>query len=144
MFTKKKRFFTVLAVIFNEKGQVLLSKRDEPQSPLHNLWQFPGGGIEFGEHPKDTAIREIKEEINLDIKVLTEHPFVYHHRFTDTHEVILFVYPAKQLSGEIDTSKDKNTAEAKWFDPKKINFSQTVNITQKALKDITDKKIIGQ
>lgn len=52
------------AVIFNEKGEVLLSHRRD-----RDLWNFPGGGLESRELPDEAVIREVKEETGLEVVV---------------------------------------------------------------------------
>lgn len=47
-------------VLFNAQGQVWLGRRAETPGP-HN-WQFPQGGIDGGESPRDAALRELREE----------------------------------------------------------------------------------
>lgn len=61
---KLKRFAGIL-VKYDDK--VLLCKRS-PDNSLPNVWSVPGGGIEPGEKPKETAIREFYEETNIEIK----------------------------------------------------------------------------
>ncbi|WED44310.1 8-oxo-dGTP diphosphatase MutT [Legionella cardiaca] len=55
-----------VAVIFNEAGEVLITRR-----PLHashgGMWEFPGGKLEVDESPQDALIREVKEEIGLHV-----------------------------------------------------------------------------
>lgn len=51
------------AIIVNENGQILLQSRAD-----NERWGLPGGCQELGESFKDTIIREIKEETNLDIE----------------------------------------------------------------------------
>ncbi len=51
------------AIIINEEGKILLQNRAD-----RNLWGLPGGCQELGESFKDTIIREIKEETNLDVE----------------------------------------------------------------------------
>ncbi len=53
------------ACITNENGDILLQKR----SDKGELWGLPGGAMEIGESIEEAAIREIKEETGLDIKV---------------------------------------------------------------------------
>jgi len=48
-------------------GQLLMLKRNK--EPYRDYWTLPGGKIEFGEHVEDAAIREMKEETNLDCNV---------------------------------------------------------------------------
>ena len=52
------------AIIENDKGQILLQSRAD-----RNKWVLPGGCQEVGESFKETIIREIKEETNLDVKM---------------------------------------------------------------------------
>lgn len=52
-----------VAIIENEKGEILLQKRSD-----NDLWGIPGGCQELGESFEETIIREIKEETNLDIE----------------------------------------------------------------------------
>lgn len=53
-------------VVCVEDGRVLLSRLN-PR--LGSRWTLPGGGIEHGEHPADTAVREAEEETGLDVRV---------------------------------------------------------------------------
>lgn len=53
--------------IVNKKGQVLLQRRAYTKSKNPGLWAKTGGHVDAGETPEDAAIREIKEEIGLDV-----------------------------------------------------------------------------
>lgn len=55
-------------VIFRRK--ILILKRTRPSSDGLGYWELPGGGLEYGETPHQALIRELKEETNLDIKIL--------------------------------------------------------------------------
>ncbi len=61
----------VLAVIRNDEGKYLLTKRamaDEEDIPeFKDKWELPGGGVNFGESPEEAIKREIREEVGLDI-----------------------------------------------------------------------------
>lgn len=54
----------VAVIILNEKNEVLLQKRKDV-----GLWGIPSGHIEIGETVSDAAIREVKEETNLDVTI---------------------------------------------------------------------------
>lgn len=54
----------VAVIILNEENQVLLQKRADV-----GLWGIPSGHVEIGETVSEAAIREVKEETNLDIRI---------------------------------------------------------------------------
>lgn len=56
------------AIIFHQ-GKVLAAKRSESMD-LPGKWEFPGGKIEGGEGPEDCLIREIQEELTVQIKII--------------------------------------------------------------------------
>ena len=58
----------VAAAIICHDGQVLISQRDE-KSHLSGYWEFPGGKRETDESFEDCVLREIREELNVDIEV---------------------------------------------------------------------------
>lgn len=57
------------ALIFNDEGKLLLAKRGPKAKNERGKWEIPGGGVEFGETLEQALKREIKEELNLTIKV---------------------------------------------------------------------------
>ena len=133
------QYFVACAVIFNDKGQLLLTKRNNPSnSEVHNKWQFPGGSVERGEHPKDSTLREVKEETGLTVEITSARPFVFSHTFHDKVHVVLIVYKARYISGTLDISADlEETLDAKWFAPTEIagleSMPETVEIIQAVL-----------
>jgi dATP pyrophosphohydrolase len=60
---KKEIKFTVYTIV-KCKNEILLLHRTEDL----NVWEFPGGKIEFGESPYETAVRELKEEVGIENK----------------------------------------------------------------------------
>ena len=57
----------VAAVIQNEEGKILIAQRNLKKSQ-GGLWEFPGGKIEPNETKEEAIIREIKEEMDIDIE----------------------------------------------------------------------------
>lgn len=132
----------VIAIIKNRKGQVLLIQRNNPRSSHSHLkWALPGGGIQFGEHPTETVVREVREETGLEITVKTNALFVENHVFEKQQiHVTCLCYPAIYKSGRVDTSKDRGTQDARWFSPEEIDFGlclpKTKEIIQQALRHL--------
>ncbi|MEI6100879.1 MAG: (deoxy)nucleoside triphosphate pyrophosphohydrolase [Eubacteriales bacterium] len=60
----------VTAAIIRKEGKILIAQRGRDDEELPLLWEFPGGKLEPGETPEECIIREIKEELDLDIQPL--------------------------------------------------------------------------
>ena len=58
---------SVVAVIVDDDGQVLLTRRNIP--PFHGLWVMPGGKIDLGEPIIKALHREVMEEVGLEVEV---------------------------------------------------------------------------
>jgi 8-oxo-dGTP diphosphatase len=88
----------VTGAILVNKGQILIAKR-KAGSRLAGKWEFPGGKIEPDESPEDCLIRELIEELSINIQV---GPFlgdsIYHY---DRLSIQLLIYRAYWVSGEI-------------------------------------------
>ena len=86
--------------LFNDEGKVLLQKRGDS-----GKWGFPGGAIELGETPEETADRELKEETGLDVEVesligiYTDSDIKYPSG--DEAHSICIVYKLKAIGGEL-------------------------------------------
>lgn len=57
----------VVAAIIQKENKILATKRGYGE--FINMWEFPGGKIEPGETKKQAIVREIKEELNIEINV---------------------------------------------------------------------------
>ncbi len=56
-------------IFINDKSHVLLFLRDDiPDIPYPNMWDIPGGHVEDNETPEQCIIREMKEEMDLDLE----------------------------------------------------------------------------
>jgi A/G-specific adenine glycosylase len=72
--------YTVTAAVIRRGKKVLLAQRPS-EGLLGGMWEFPGGKVEPGESLEDCLRRELREE--LDVEVRVGEPFgVYHHAFT--------------------------------------------------------------
>ncbi|MDF1881800.1 (deoxy)nucleoside triphosphate pyrophosphohydrolase [Sulfurimonas sp. MAG313] len=64
----KPTITAVNLLIINEKNEFLIAKR-LPHKPMPNKWEFPGGKLESKESLEACGIREIKEELELDVTI---------------------------------------------------------------------------
>ncbi|MCD4741232.1 MAG: NUDIX hydrolase [Desulfobacteraceae bacterium] len=96
-------------IFLNNKMQILLFLRDNiPDIPYPNMWDIPGGHVEKDETPKQCIVREMKEEMDLDIQGFAEFKIV---EFVDRIEYVFW------KRENLDISKIKLTEGQclKWF-----------------------------
>lgn len=96
--------------ILVQDDQILLVKRAHP--PRIGWWCVPAGFMEWQEHPSETAVREVKEETGLDIK-LTSFFEVYSGQDDPRSNAILLLYLADITGGQIQAADD--ALEVAWF-----------------------------
>jgi len=61
---KQEYYIGAFAIILDDKNRVLLCHRRD-----YDLWNLPGGGMHMNEAPWECVVREVKEEIGLDVEV---------------------------------------------------------------------------
>jgi 8-oxo-dGTP diphosphatase len=71
--------------LLDGEGKILIAKRPEGR-PLAGLWEFPGGKMEPGEAPEDALIRELAEELGIEIATADLTPLTFvSHVYPDFH-----------------------------------------------------------
>jgi 8-oxo-dGTP diphosphatase len=80
----------VSAGILIESGKVLLTQR-KLGSHLAHLWEFPGGKCEPGEDPKVALVRELREELGIEVDV-GDAVCVTFHRYEDAQKAVLLLF----------------------------------------------------
>ncbi|GAA0343301.1 (deoxy)nucleoside triphosphate pyrophosphohydrolase [Bacillus carboniphilus] len=109
-----KGITVVGAVIRDENNHILCALRS-PTMSMPNYWEFPGGKVEVGEDLKEALVREIREELDVEI--------VVHEKITDvkhqyeTVEVHLHTYSCSVRSGE-PVAKEHRVLE--WVSPEDL------------------------
>lgn len=112
---------------------ILLAKRRGP--PYKNKWAIPGGKIEEGELPHQTVIREVKEEINVDAKILR---FLKKYSLFDNFtKYVLYCFILK-LSNVENIVPRSDTISAKWFKLEKLPIDDVAPIVRDITKDFED------
>ena len=110
---------TVLVVavaLIDVDGRVLIAKRPEGKK-LAGLWEFPGGKVEPGERPEQALIRELKEELDIDVKESCLAPFVFaSHTYEDFH-LLMPLYLVRRWEGVVAAKEHSGIA---WVKPMKL------------------------
>ena len=93
---KRKRAGGILI----EDNKILLMHRIKEKNGIKDeYYVIPGGKVEDGETIKEAAIREVKEEIGIDVKTIGEEPLFTLERETEEH----YYFLVKKIKGEIGT-----------------------------------------
>ncbi len=107
-----------VAVINNNQGKILIDRRKQT-GEMGGLWEFPGGKIEAGETIKECIKREVKEELDIEIKVgdlLTTITHAY-----KTFNVTIYVHDCQHLSGN---PQPLECEEIHWVEAAQMNQYQ--------------------
>lgn len=105
-----------VAIIFNEKGEILLQKRVDKQK-----WGLSGGVVELGESHADAAVREAFEETGLNVKAtkllgIYSGP-KYRISYPNGNKVqsVAVAFYVEVVGGNLKTEQDSETLELKYF-----------------------------
>jgi 8-oxo-dGTP diphosphatase len=123
-----------VGVITDEEGRIFLTQRHQPGSFSHQMWQFPGGGVEIGEDPKEAVVREIKEETDFDVEVIRLLPEVVSNYFPESgFQALIICYHCKIISGEFKRV-DPETMDGKFYRPEEIDYSKCLPKTKEIIE----------
>ena len=91
---------TVAAVaLIDTDGRVLLAQR--PANKQHGgLWEFPGGKIQPGETPEAALVRELKEELGIDVPVRCLTPLTFASHSYSSYHLLMPLYACRNWRGE--------------------------------------------
>lgn len=117
--------FTVEVFIVYQ-NMVLLRMHDK-----YKIWLSVGGHIELDEDPEQAALREVREEVGLDVEIYDETDahsmsgdsykelippqYMNRHRINDSHEHVTLVYFAKAKNDKLTLSEIEKSAGCRWF-----------------------------
>jgi 8-oxo-dGTP diphosphatase len=108
---------TVVAVaLVDADGRVLLAQRPEGKA-MAGLWEFPGGKLHAGESPEAALIRELKEEIDIDVTEACLAPFTFaSHRYESFH-LLMPLYVCRRWKG---TMRPREGQTLTWVRPERL------------------------
>lgn len=102
----------VCGVIRNPEGQYLACKRPVGKH-LGGLWEFPGGKVDPGESPEQALVRELREELAVDVEVGPSlRPVTWNY---GGHEIRLRPFFCKIVGGELKAIEHE---ELRWCHPR--------------------------
>lgn len=111
-----KILLVVACALVDADGRVLLARRPVGKA-LAGLWEFPGGKLEPGERPEEALIRELAEELGIDVKSACLAPLTFaSHAYEDKH-LLMPLYVCRRWSGQVQSKEGQALA---WVKPNKM------------------------
>jgi 8-oxo-dGTP diphosphatase len=106
----------VAAALIDPDGRVLLARRP-PGKPMAGLWEFPGGKVNPGETPEAALIRELAEELGIDVGASCLAPFAFaSHRYRNFH-LLMPLYACRVWQGTVTPREGQELA---WVRPARL------------------------
>jgi 8-oxo-dGTP diphosphatase len=102
--------------LIDADGRVLLARRPEGK-PMAGLWEFPGGKLQPGETPEAALIRELKEELAIDVAASCLAPFAFASHPLGERHLLMPLYLCRRWEGRVVPLEGQALA---WVRPNKL------------------------
>ena len=97
-------------------GRVLIAQRPEGKA-MAGLWEFPGGKVDDGETPEEALIRELQEELGIDVTENCLAPLTFASHRYETFHLLMPLYVCRVWKGE---AAPREGQVLKWVNPMQL------------------------
>ena len=97
-------------------GRVLISRRPEGKA-MAGLWEFPGGKLESGETPEAALIRELREELGIDVAENCLAAFAFASHAYERFHLLMPLYLCRRWGGRAEAREGQQLA---WVEPRRL------------------------
>jgi 8-oxo-dGTP diphosphatase len=101
-------------------GRVLIAERPAGK-PMAGLWEFPGGKVHAGESPEAALIRELSEELGIDVSASCLAPIAFASHTYDGFHLLMPLYACRVWKG---TPEGREGQQLKWVRPARLGDFQ--------------------
>jgi len=112
----KPTLLVVACALVDGDGRVLVARRPEGRE-MAGLWEFPGGKVEPGEKPEDALIRELAEELGIDVTESCLAPLTFASHGYEAFHLLMPLYVCRKWNGEITAREGQELA---WVRPNRL------------------------
>jgi 8-oxo-dGTP diphosphatase len=102
--------------LIDADGRVLLARRPEGKT-MAGLWEFPGGKLHPGETPEAALIRELREELDVDVAAACLAPFAFASHAYDRFHLLMPLYLCRRWRGRVRAKEGQTLA---WVRPQAL------------------------
>ncbi|MFM9973917.1 MAG: 8-oxo-dGTP diphosphatase MutT [Beijerinckiaceae bacterium] len=111
-----KLLLVVACALIDADRRVLIAQRPEGKA-LAGLWEFPGGKLDAGERPEQALIRELREELGIEVKEACLAPLTFaSHAYAEFH-LLMPLYICRRWEGAVQPREGQ---ALKWVRPNKL------------------------
>jgi 8-oxo-dGTP pyrophosphatase MutT (NUDIX family) len=116
------------AIVFNDNSVLIIEQ-------FQGFFSFPKGHVEGNETEEETAIREVKEETNIDIEIISKKKYKINYKINGNikKEVVFFI--AKATSFKLK-NQENEIISCEWIDKDKVLDKLTYNNIKKVYKNV--------
>jgi len=115
--TARKMLTVVAAALVDRDGRLLVQQRPEGK-PMAGLWEFPGGKLELGETPEAALIRELSEELAIDVDHACLAPACFASDTLGDKHLLLLLYVCRKWRG---TPVAQHATALRWVRPVELH-----------------------
>src|SRR5436309_8260349 len=102
--------------LIDADGRVLISRRPQGK-PMAGLWEFPGGKVETDARPELALIRELKEELAIDVTEACLAPLTFASHRYETFHLLMPLYVCRRWEGTVAPQEGQ---AVKWVKPAQL------------------------
>lgn len=95
-----KVLFVVAAALVDPDNHVLIARRPAGK-PMAGLWEFPGGKVHEGETPEKALVRELREELGIEVCESCLAPFTFASHTYERFHLLMPLYLCRKWEGDI-------------------------------------------
>ncbi len=110
------KFFVAVSATIERDGKILIGKRSLKKTFGPGVWELPSGRLELGESPREGLLREMKEELSVDV-IRAQEYYSYLIQQPPLEDEIIVVCFACQIPDHQSPMKSSEHVEIKWVTP---------------------------
>jgi 8-oxo-dGTP diphosphatase len=110
-----RRQIVVVGAMIEQDGKYLITQRS-PRASLPLLWEFPGGRVEEGESDREALVRELRDDVGIEVEVKEQVVHV-HHNYPD-YDIDFRVFRCRLTGGAINHQR---VHDHQWVAPNELD-----------------------
>lgn len=97
------------AALCDAQGRIMLAQRPEGK-PMAGLWEFPGGKLEPGEAPETALVRELREELGIEVAIADLEPLQFVSHIYEKFHLVMLLYGLRRWEGALTMREGQQIA----------------------------------